>query len=212
MRVFPHQQAVYSELVRTARTFFSPHWRALTIRPRFSRLVIGESGCGKSFIVRALAEELSLPLWNACATTLLQTKFADSFLVVAAGAFQDLWEQDRKTAIGFGDRREAPPSLNLRRLAETLPTELTNRFAPPPLAIPPMVGSDYEAVLAAALTTLPPTTKKIAAAVAAGTINAAIRDRLGCRWLEQVFLETAARLNLEPQVSSKNEPGPPGLR
>lgn len=60
--VFPHQQSAYESLLETADIFFGGAWRALPVRPRFSRLVVGPSGVGKSHLVRAVAAQFDLPV------------------------------------------------------------------------------------------------------------------------------------------------------
>lgn len=56
-----------------------------------------------------------------------QKKLAESFLVIGAGAFQELNEVRTAGSIGFGGR-ENGGALNLEELAHVLPRELTNRF------------------------------------------------------------------------------------
>ena len=66
--LFPHQEKAFACLAATARVFFSRKWRRLSIAPRFSRLVIGETGTGKTHLIRRLAEEFELPLMELSAT------------------------------------------------------------------------------------------------------------------------------------------------
>jgi len=66
--IFPHQAPVYQALAETARVFFNSDWRDLPIRPRFSRLITGPTGNGKTFVVSALAAELEIPLYTIVAS------------------------------------------------------------------------------------------------------------------------------------------------
>jgi adenylate kinase family enzyme len=61
--LFKHQEAAFHSLVETTEAFFSPEWRFLPIKPRFSRFIVGPSGSGKTHIVRAVAEKLDLPFY-----------------------------------------------------------------------------------------------------------------------------------------------------
>lgn len=59
--LFPHQQLACSELLATARVFFDSDWADLPVQPRFTRLIVGPTGVGKSHLVRSLAAELRVP-------------------------------------------------------------------------------------------------------------------------------------------------------
>lgn len=66
--LFAHQQAAFDELLLTARILFSRRWRALPLRPRFNVLLIGQTGLGKTAIVRGVAKALSIPLFEVSAS------------------------------------------------------------------------------------------------------------------------------------------------
>jgi hypothetical protein len=275
IQVFSHQNAAFRELLCTAKTYFSGAWQRLPITPRFNRLIIGESGSGKSFLARALAEQMQLPIWNGTATnwiplgcsergarptwvdiadfiatqkrgiifideldklgtdqspwmrcvrvetfalidrqvpvnlilrsdpwedseekpelSVVQEKLLESVLILAAGAFQGLWE-DAKPSIGFTEEDSVKNDISYRKLAETLPTELVNRFAPPPIVIPTLERRDYEDLLASSLERLDSEERTLAEVIGRRTLESAVSDRLGCRWIEQIMLETAKQL------------------
>jgi len=285
MQVYPHQQEVFSELLRTAKTFFSGVWREFPTRPRFHRLVVGESGSGKSFLSRAAASTLGMPYWDCTSTnwiplggsergarptwldvvdfvaahercvlaideidklgtqaspwmtcvrteifglldrevpvnllvknepwdddeapdlSVIRSRLRESVFLVGAGAFQSLWDFEPSATIGFGATATAPTEkMHLRRLTEVLPVELLNRFAPPVLALPPLLEADYVHLLNHTMRRLDGIHRQIAKAVGKRTMEAAIRDRLGCRWIEQIMLETASSLT---DLSSSPKP------
>ena len=63
-KLFHYQESAFQELLRTAEAFFEPRWHDFSVKPRFSRLVVGPSGAGKTHIVRALAKHLGIPLFS----------------------------------------------------------------------------------------------------------------------------------------------------
>lgn len=285
IQIYPHQQEVFSELLRTAKTLFSGVWRDFPTRPRFHRLVVGESGSGKSFLSRAAASTLGMPYWDCTSTnwiplgssergarptwldvvdfvaahercvlaideidklgteasswmtcvrteifglldrevpvnllvkqepwegdepfdlSVIRSRLKESVFLVGAGAFQNLWDHVPSATIGFGRTTTSPTEkMHLRRLTEMLPMELLNRFAPPVLALPPLSEADYKQLLNSTLQRLHGIHRQIAKAVGKRTMEAAIRDRLGCRWIEQIMLETASSLT---ELSSSPKP------
>ena len=58
------QREVYAELVECAHDFFFGCWDALPIQPRIAPLICGSTGVGKTFLVRKLASELNMPLFE----------------------------------------------------------------------------------------------------------------------------------------------------
>jgi len=283
--VYPHQESVFRELLRTGHAFFSTAWKQLPIRPRFNRLVVGESGSGKSFLGRALGSALKLPLWDITATNwiplgcsergarpswldvvdfvgqneqsivivdeidklgtenaiwmscvraeifglldhevptnllrkvepwdedegpnlaIIRKRLRDSVFLLGAGAFQSLWDTDATPMIGFGATESCPTEkMHHRRLTEVLPTELLNRFAPPVLVLPRLSREDYDQLLLSTLRQLDVSQRRIAKKVGQRTMAGAIRDRLGCRWIEQIMLQTALCLT---DLSSSPKP------
>jgi ATP-dependent Clp protease ATP-binding subunit ClpA len=69
MAIFSHQRDAFGALRDTAHAFFSGIWANLPHRPRFTRLVVGPTGSGKSHVVRELARNLGLPLLHLCASS-----------------------------------------------------------------------------------------------------------------------------------------------
>ncbi len=127
--------------------------------------------------------------------TVIRSKLEHSVFIVGAGAFQQLWHNDSQATIGFGGTSNAPTEkMHLRRLTEVLPMELLNRFAPPVLALPPLSDADYHQLLDSTLRQLDRAHRKIARAAGKRAMAGAIRDRLGCRFVEQIMLATASEI------------------
>jgi ATP-dependent Clp protease ATP-binding subunit ClpX len=68
MTLFPHQKSACSHLLATARVFFESDWSSLPVHPRFTRLVVGPTGVGKSHLVRVVADEMDVPCLELTAT------------------------------------------------------------------------------------------------------------------------------------------------
>lgn len=60
--IFSHQEEVFKSVIATARLFFDGKWRRLPIKPRFNLFISGPTGVGKTYLIRAVASELSLPM------------------------------------------------------------------------------------------------------------------------------------------------------
>jgi SpoVK/Ycf46/Vps4 family AAA+-type ATPase len=59
-----YQRKVYEELLECARDYFYGCWDTLPVKPRIAPLICGSTGVGKTFLVRKLASELSMPLFE----------------------------------------------------------------------------------------------------------------------------------------------------
>lgn len=60
--IFGHQASAYEKLLRTGRACFAMAKHGLPIRPRCNSLIVGPTGTGKSFLARALASALKVPI------------------------------------------------------------------------------------------------------------------------------------------------------
>ncbi len=96
MAIFSHQQDVFAALCDTARAFFDGKWTTLRHRPRFTRLVVGPTGSGKSYVVGELARSLGLPMLPLCASSWIPLG------AVRRGA--EITWRDIKTFCGTHDR------------------------------------------------------------------------------------------------------------
>lgn len=66
--IFPHQEQARASLLETARAFFDSPWHHYAVRPRFSRMMVGPSGAGKTHVVRTVAREIGVPFLAIDAT------------------------------------------------------------------------------------------------------------------------------------------------
>lgn len=131
----------------------------------------------------------------------LSKRLADRFLVLGGGAFQDLWRIS-KESIGFGGRSSHKPgNLWHSQVSNIIPTELANRFASPILCLHPMELEDYRRMLRMVLTGMPPEIRRQIKRCATRSIERALADNLGCRWIEQLLLEVS--IDAQRQVRRK---------
>lgn len=282
MRIFSHQREVFRALQDTARAFFEGRWVNLPHRPRFTRLVAGATGCGKTHLVREPAKSLGLPLLHLCASSwiplgavrrgadltwcqikafctansrgilfvdeiekirgdstwldatrpelfflldgsapdavlyhtedgeeidmaaveMIQRRLSNGMLVVGAGAFQEHWDERKSCVVGFHDQvprdRE---NLSQAEIAKVIPAEIANRFVAPVLCLPSLRRSDYEAMLAETVAELPANLGECVLREAETSIEEAIRNGQGARWIQQLVLHAL--------IESSDAPVPP---
>ena len=75
--------------------------------------------------------------------------------IVAAGAFQYIWEARENAKVGFHSQPSSTPRINLNILAQTLPRELTNRFRSDVIILPQLAEADYHRMLQLTASRLP---------------------------------------------------------
>lgn len=111
-------------------------------------------------------------------------------LIVGAGAFQHLWDQEPKREAGFG-AKPAPASVpsDLSKLAATLPRELVNRFRSQLVVLPQLDEPDYRRMLEQAGALVPAYVQKAFYRIGEARIEEAVRCRQGCRFVEEVLLD-----------------------
>jgi hypothetical protein len=63
-KLFHYQEAAFQDLFQTAQSFYDSGWNPHSVKPRFSRLIVGPSGVGKTYTVRALANTLGVALYS----------------------------------------------------------------------------------------------------------------------------------------------------
>jgi SpoVK/Ycf46/Vps4 family AAA+-type ATPase len=119
-----------------------------------------------------------------------QEVLSNRSLIIGAGAFQDLWETRAASPIGF--REGAPSTLppTPQDLSQTLPRELVNRFRRELLILPPLQHADYVEMLETTAVRVPAYLRQNFLKLGRERIPAALEMQQGCRYLEDLMLET----------------------
>ncbi len=117
-----------------------------------------------------------------------QKKLSRSFLIVGAGAFQELCETRAAAGIGF-QRFPTVAALELRELAGVLPRELTNRFRSRLINLPPLRRECYLDMLSKVANRLPAELAPGFLEIGENTVEEAIANQQGVRWLEEILLD-----------------------
>lgn len=119
---------------------------------------------------------------------LIQRRLEKSVFPVGGGAFQDMWHRCGRGTLGFAEQKPPASQIDHAHIAGVVPVEIANRFVPPLLTLGPMRRSDYLTMFASVEAELPKGVAATARSFALATVDDAVRQGLGCRWVEQVML------------------------
>jgi len=132
---------------------------------------------------------------------------ANKTYIIAAGAFQEVWETRSKAPIGFSDQSSPILPVSLGDLSASLPRELTNRFRAEVIALPELSREDYWRMISQTGTQVPLYLRDTFLRLANERIDAAIHCQQGCRFLEEIILDSI----IHERESLKNWNGPEGF-
>ena len=121
--------------------------------------------------------------------------------LIAAGAFQSLWEAGNKQIGGFG-RESIPDAPTPELLSHHLHTELINRFRTDIVVLEPLGIADYESMLLASTEKMPPHLQERFLLMGERRIDDARRNKQGVRFLEELLADVIAEDHPEPVVHS----------
>jgi len=124
------------------------------------------------------------------ALAMAQEVLTERTFIVAAGAFQNLWEKRTQSHIGFSQKSNSLPPPTPTDLVRILPREIVNRFLSTPLILPPLEPDDYLTMLETAAPQIPGYLRETFIRVGLEKMSAAIAMQQGCRFLEELVLET----------------------
>ncbi len=114
---------------------------------------------------------------------------ASRTMLIGMGAFQDVWEAQQAASIGFGRDSSSPEMPSLKKLAESIPPELANRFRSEVLILPPLKESDYQTMLAQCAEKIPGNFRERFLAMGKQAIPLAVHNRKGPRFLEELLVD-----------------------
>ena len=136
-----------------------------------------------------------------------QRKLLRSFLIVGAGAFQELCETRASVGIGF-QPFSTVAALELRELAGVLPRELTNRFRSRLINLPPLRRECYLDMLRKVANRLPAELAPGFLEIGENTVEEAIANQQGVRWLEEILLDAVIAFREIAARSPRRSPEP----
>ena len=129
-------------------------------------------------------------------------------LILAAGAFQDVWDKQNRSMIGFETAdSEAAVVPSQRELTARLGRELCQRFRSKILFMPPLKLADYRHMLEQLSPGIAPALRRTFVRLGEERIPEACRLMQGTRFVEELLLDTilAKRAELTTWKSDNNE-------
>jgi len=140
-----------------------------------------------------------------------QKFLSNNTLIIAAGAFQHLWEERGRPTMGFLPKEYPATNPNLQDLAKTIPREMANRFGSNLIVLPPLTERDYSQMLDSVSGSIPSIWKTRFMKLGSERIPEACRLQQGPRFLEEILLESvlaerAELANFSPQTAIENKP------
>ncbi len=116
---------------------------------------------------------------------LLEDKLKTRFFIVAAGAWQDQWDQQDIKQIGFDSVKTEQKSLCVESLRQSISAELLRRFRHEIAILPPMTRDDYLAAQSKLVKSLPGELTGDFMTISSAGIKKACNDHLGMRFFEE---------------------------
>ena len=136
----------------------------------------------------------------------IQDVLSNRTMIIGAGAFQEIWERQDTKPVGFHSLGAAMEIPTLTNLAETLPTELINRFRSELLILRPLELHDYESMLEVTARLVPSYLRETFLRLGYERLPEVTRLRQGTRYLEELMLDTL--LEERALMRDSNRPAP----
>lgn len=137
----------------------------------------------------------------------LRAKLTDRLMtgtfVVAAGTFQDFFDEGSKTRIGFGGCVETLPGINPEEIARRLPRELSNRFCADLVCLADLSRTDYTHMIDSVQGRLPSWIRKAFVLAAHERLEEAVRFRKACRFMEESLLAALRTVHFSEKVAGQ---------
>jgi hypothetical protein len=136
----------------------------------------------------------------------LERKLQDRFFCVGGGAWQQLWETDKKKpSMGFlTDPVETEPvTPSTRDLKSSIRPELLKRFRAEVLVMQPMTKEDYKLLIPKFGQSLPEMLQGRFIQLAEANLDMAVKEQLGMRYFEEILTDTVCIVS-----QSQDRPNP----
>jgi hypothetical protein len=141
-----------------------------------------------------------------------RNRLANRTFVIAAGAFQTLWEAEGRAPIGFSGLEPPNAPVSLDRLTTLLPRELVNRFRAEVITLPRLTKDDYINMALRAAELMPAYLEDVYLRITSERVDAAAENQQGCRFLEEALLDSLIeRLRLGEDEQADTSRGEPSL-
>lgn len=111
-------------------------------------------------------------------------------LILAGGAFQDLWDNRDRPAVGFIPSEAVDDPPDLLELSTRLPKELVARFRSQIVVLPPLKERDYHQMLEQTAAKVPAALRQTFTRLGRHRAVEAFRLQQGARFLEELLLDT----------------------
>lgn len=135
----------------------------------------------------------------------VQNMLRNRTFIIGAGAFQHLWEERATATMGFSHTTiDQGPAPDANALARTLPRELVNRFRRELLILPSLTADDYHRMLDRAAAEMPEFLRGTFLTLGRERVKAAVEMKQGCRFLEELMLDTLLAQQAENQKVLSN--------
>lgn len=136
-----------------------------------------------------LKEDILLELDSHADALKIARKSFEQTLIIAAGAFQMVWDEQSSKSLGFNSQTTIPKLPDLGDLAKFLPKEIINRFGKNLIVLPPMNYEDYQSMMECLTQAMPIDLRQKFHDAANRNLTEAVRLQLGPRYFEEVMLE-----------------------
>lgn len=127
-------------------------------------------------------------------------------MIIGAGAFQQIWEQNDTGSIGFQHQEQGPEIPTLKTLTRILQTELIYRFRSEIMILKPLALHDYKVMLETTAQSVPSYLRETFLQLGHARLPDAARLRQGSRFLEELMLDTI--LNERAALRDFKRPAP----
>lgn len=143
-----------------------------------------------------------------------QKVLSERTLILGAGAFQHIWEKRSRPTLGFAATNGSEgESTDLNLLAETLGRETSNRFRSQLVVLPQLIEADYRRMLEMVGAQVPHYLRETFLRLGNDRIADALHNRQGCRYVEELLLDTIIQERAAVQVNhTENTTGNPTLK